>query len=43
MKPEYFMVLPWHFKDNIIEREQNYLNSGGKLVFPLPKLEIIGR
>lgn len=42
MKPDYFMVLPWHFRDNIIDREQNYLMSGGKLFFPLPKVEIIG-
>lgn len=41
MKPDYFMVLPWHFRDNIIERERNYLNSGGKLLFPLPFLEVV--
>lgn len=42
MKPDYMMVLPWHFKDNIIAREQDYLKSGGKLFFPLPKVEIVG-
>lgn len=41
MKPDYFMVLPWHFRDNIIEREENYLKSGGKLLFPLPFLEVV--
>lgn len=40
MAPEYFLVLPWHFKENIIAREQAYLRSGGKLFFPLPKTEI---
>jgi hypothetical protein len=35
------LVLPWHFKNNIIEREKDYLNNGGKLIFPLPKIEII--
>lgn len=43
MKPDHMMVLPWHFKENIIAREQAYLGSGGKLFFPLPKLEIIGQ
>ncbi|PIW62151.1 MAG: methyltransferase, partial [Candidatus Omnitrophica bacterium CG12_big_fil_rev_8_21_14_0_65_50_5] len=43
MKPDYMMVLPWHFKDNIIAREQEYLKGGGKLFFPLPKLEIVSR
>ena len=41
MKPDYFLVLPWHFRDNIIERENDFLNNGGKLIFPLPEIEII--
>ena len=41
MHPDYFLVLPWHFKNNIIAREKDYLAAGGKLVFPLPRLEII--
>ena len=40
-KPDYFLVLPWHFKDHIIKREQNFLKKGGKLIFPLPDIEII--
>ena len=39
--PDYFLVLPWHFKKNIIEREKDFLKKGGKLIFPLPKIEII--
>lgn len=41
MKPDYFFVLPWHFKKNIIVREEEYLKSGGKLYFPLPVPEIV--
>jgi len=41
-KPDYLLVLPWHFRNGIIEREQSYLSSGGKLIFPLPEIEIIG-
>jgi hypothetical protein len=41
MKPDYFIVLPWHFKDNIIAREQKYLRGGGKLLFVLPSLEVV--
>ncbi len=41
MNPQYLLVLPWHFKDNIVEREQNYLTAGGALVFPLPKIEVV--
>lgn len=41
LKPDYLLVLPWHFKDNVIKKEKTYLNSGGKLLFPLPDIEII--
>ena len=41
MNPDYFLVLPWHFRDTIIKREGNYLKNGGKIIFPLPKIEII--
>jgi hypothetical protein len=41
MKPDYFVVLPWHFKENIITRENLFLKQGGKLLFPLPDLKIV--
>lgn len=41
MKPDYMLVLPWHFKHSIIQREQEYLGRGGKLIIPLPEIEII--
>jgi hypothetical protein len=42
MRPDYFLVLPWHFKDAIVRREKDYLARGGKLIFPLPEIEIVG-
>jgi hypothetical protein len=41
MKPDYFLVLPWHFKNGILERERDYLAQGGKLILPLPEIEIV--
>ena len=41
MNPDYFLVLPWHFKQGIIERETEYIEAGGHLVFPLPKIEVV--
>jgi hypothetical protein len=41
MKPDYFLVLPWHFKEGIVRREREYLSSGGKMIFPFPEIEII--
>ena len=43
MKPDYYLVLPWHFKNEFIKREKKFLLSGGKLIFPLPKIEIFSR
>jgi len=42
MRPDYFLVLPWHFKEGILAREQAYLEAGGKMLFPLPEIEIVG-
>jgi C-methyltransferase C-terminal domain/Putative zinc binding domain/Methyltransferase domain len=41
LKPDYFFVLPWHFKNNILEREKDYIANGGKFIFPLPEIEIV--
>lgn len=40
-KPDYFLVLPWHFKYFILEREHEFIENGGKFIFPLPEIEII--
>ena len=41
MNPDYFLVLPWHFKHSILERERAYMEQGGKFIFPLPEIEIV--
>ena len=41
MKPDYMIVLPWHFKEGIVRREKEYLASGGKMIFPFPEIEIV--
>lgn len=41
MQPDYFLVLPWHFKDAILAREQEFIARGGKMIFPFPEIEII--
>jgi len=42
LNPDYMLVLPWHFKDVIVERERAFLDRGGRLIFPLPEIEIVG-
>lgn len=41
MNPDYFFVLPWHFKNSILERESEFIEKGGKFIFPLPEIEIV--
>jgi hypothetical protein len=41
MNPDYFLVLPWHFKEGILRREREYLANGGRFIFPFPEIEIV--
>ncbi len=42
MKPDYYLVLPWHFRDEFLAREAALLAGGTKFIFPLPAIEIVG-
>lgn len=41
LSPDYYLVLPWHFKAEFIEREKEAINQGIGLIFPLPEIEIV--
>jgi len=41
--PDYFLVLPWHFIDNFVERNKSYLEAGGKFIVPCPEPAIISK
>ena len=41
MRPDYYLVLPWHFRSEFVERERHTLEGGTKFIFPLPKIEIV--
>ena len=36
LKPDYYFVLPWHFKKEIVKREKKMIKIGTKFIFPLP-------
>ena len=40
-KQDYLLVLPWHFIDEFVRRETEYLKAGGALVVPCPEFKII--
>ena len=41
--PDYLLVLPWHFRQEIIVRESAFLNNRGSLLFPFPTFEIVSQ
>ncbi len=43
LAPDHYLVFPWHFRENLILREAAFLDAGGKMIFPLPQIEIFGR
>ncbi|MBM3261066.1 class I SAM-dependent methyltransferase [Candidatus Kaiserbacteria bacterium] len=40
-KPDYLFVLPWHFIESFVRREQDFLKSGGAFIVPCPRFEVI--
>ena len=40
--PDYLLVLPWHFINEFVERESDFLKNGGKFIVPCPNFNIIG-
>ena len=43
MNPDYYLVLPWHFKKEFLERERETLDRGIGMIFPLPTIEVVKR
>ena len=38
LKPDYYLVLPWHFKKEILKRERKIISKGTEFIFPLPNI-----
>ena len=41
MKPDYYLVLPWWFRDEFLKREQKALKQGIGMIFPFPQIEVV--
>lgn len=39
-QPDYLLILPWFFRDTFIEREHEYLEKGGVMIFPAPEFSM---
>jgi 2-polyprenyl-3-methyl-5-hydroxy-6-metoxy-1,4-benzoquinol methylase len=42
LNPDYYLVLPWHFKEEFLVREKKTLEKGIQMIFPLPNIHIFG-
>lgn len=42
-RPDYFLILPYAFTNEIIQREKHFLLSGGKLIVPLPHFRLVDK
>lgn len=40
-RPDVYLVLPWHFRANILRRAQPIFDRGTRLLFPLPRIEML--
>jgi C-methyltransferase C-terminal domain/Putative zinc binding domain/Methyltransferase domain len=41
LAPDYYLALPWHFMDEFLDREREFLDRGGKFIVPMPSVRII--
>jgi hypothetical protein len=42
MRPDYYLALPWHFMDEFVARESEFLERGGSFIVPLPEVRKVG-
>jgi NDP-4-keto-2,6-dideoxyhexose 3-C-methyltransferase len=42
-KPDYLLVLPWHFINEFEKRETEFLEGGGAFIVPCPVFRIVSK
>jgi hypothetical protein len=39
--PDILLILPWNFREEIVAQQRDYLERGGRILVPIPALEIV--
>lgn len=42
-RPDYAIIFAWNYAKEIVEKNQEYLNLGGKFIIPIPEISIISK
>ena len=40
MKPDFYLLLPWHFREGVLRRETRLRSRGARFIVPFPEIEI---
>jgi NDP-4-keto-2,6-dideoxyhexose 3-C-methyltransferase len=43
LRPDYYLALPWHFLDEFLDRETEFLDRGGQFIIPMPEVRLVSR
>jgi NDP-4-keto-2,6-dideoxyhexose 3-C-methyltransferase len=41
LRPDYYLALPWHFMDEFLVREHEFVDRGGRFIVPMPAVAIV--